>query len=312
MRKLFNFFHYLMVPREDNNYRAKALHADFLTAYLLIALGVALVFKNGVGGSTGNVLGFATDITIEKLFQLTNQERQKSGLPLLTYNEKLAEAARKKGADMFAKNYWAHYSPEGTAPWDFIHNAGYQYEYAGENLAKNFMFSQGVVDAWMNSPTHKENLLRKEYSDVGFAVVNGVLNGEETTLVVQEFGKPLATVAVNSKVSAEENTLPAAKPAEESVQKAPEQIVVNTAPAAGQEATVLANGISRPKINILPAYLNMNIVFFAFLLLTLAVDFYFAMKLKVVRVSGRNITHFMFIGFIFAGLLLITLKGAIL
>lgn len=311
MKKIFSFFHYLLIPQAKNNFRAKALHHDFLTIYLLVALVSAIMFKNTVTVG-GNVLGFATDVTIEKLFQLTNAERTKQGLSPLTYNDQLATAGQRKAADMFAKNYWAHYAPDGTAPWDFIKKAGYTYEYAGENLAKNFMFSQGVVDAWMNSTTHRENLLRKEYTDVGFAVVNGVLNGEETTLVVQEFGKPLSGLALTREVSAQEpqpviSQAPQAVPTTAAAQSE----VTQTIPT-GQTVNGLSGGASRPLINLMPAYVNLNLVFFAFLLLALLLDLYFAMKLKVIRVGGKNIAHFMFIGFIFAGLLLITLKGAIL
>src|SRR3972149_9762200 len=96
---------------------------------------------------------------------------------------------------MFQENYWSHYSPDGKTPWDVILGAGYKYEYAGENLAKNFLFSNGFVDAVMNSTTHRDNLLKKEYTEVGYAIVNGTLNGEQTTLVVQEFGKPMTSVS---------------------------------------------------------------------------------------------------------------------
>jgi len=146
---------------------------------LVITLGVSH-FQN----QNGSILGFATDISTQKLLTLTNEERAKDGLSELSYNLKLEEAAQKKAKDMFAKDYWSHYGPSGETPWDFILDSDYQYEYAGENLAKNFLFSGDVVNAWMNSETHRDNILRKEYSEVGFAIVNGVLNDEETTLVV--------------------------------------------------------------------------------------------------------------------------------
>ena len=49
------------------------------------------------------------------------------------------------------------------------------------------------MTAWMNSPTHRDNVLRKDFTEVGFAVVDGTLGGEQTTLVVQMFGKPSTT-----------------------------------------------------------------------------------------------------------------------
>jgi uncharacterized protein YkwD len=73
------------------------------------------------------------------------------------------------------------FSPDGTEPWDFILGEKYDYIYAGENLAKNFSTFDDVVEAWYNSPSHKENLLNKNYTEMGFAIVNGELNGYETT-----------------------------------------------------------------------------------------------------------------------------------
>ncbi len=302
MKKLTDFLHHLLIPKEENNYRAKALHTDFLTYYLFIALFLTFTFKQ-MGFS--NVLGFATDITVDKLYQLTNQQREKNNLPDLTYNDKLSAAAAKKAADMFANNYWAHYGPAGETPWDFILSSGYSYEYAGENLAKNFLFSQGVVDAWMNSSTHRDNILRQNYTEVGFAVVNGVLNGEQTTLVVQMFGKPqTSTIAKNVTNTKTDN-----------VQPTPTAAAVvplggtKVAPTGTQ--AVLARQIIQPKINLLGLTVNMNLIFLAFLMLALALDFYFAARFHVIRIGGKNLAHFIFIGFIVMGLLVFT-RGAIL
>src|SRR3989339_848370 len=107
MKKLLGFIHHLFIPHENNNFRAKSLHPDFLMMYLVFAL-VLTVFSKTSGV---DILGFATDVTAEKLYQLTNQE--------------------------------------------------------------------------------KENIINKNYTQVGYAIVNGVLNGEETTLVVQMFNKPI-------------------------------------------------------------------------------------------------------------------------
>ncbi|OGK28467.1 hypothetical protein A3C28_04100, partial [Candidatus Roizmanbacteria bacterium RIFCSPHIGHO2_02_FULL_39_9] len=194
MKSIRHFLGHLFTPKETNNFRARVLHAKFLTYYLIFFLVLGFGIKL-ISNHSGQVLGYATDITKEKLLELTNEVRIKNDAQRLNYNQQLELAAQKKAADMFAKNYWSHYSPEGKTPWDFILGAGYNYEFAGENLAKNFLFSQGVIDAWMNSPTHKENIVRRDYSQVGFAVVNGILNGEETTLVVQMFGKPLESTS---------------------------------------------------------------------------------------------------------------------
>lgn len=279
MEKIKTFIHHLFVPHEENNFRAKSLHTDFLTIYLVIAFLMMMVFKQNSG--LHNVLGFATDISIEKLNQLTNEQRQKNNLSPLSINTALTLAAQKKAENMFAENYWSHYSPGGKTPWDFILGAGYKYEYAGENLAKNFLFSNGVVDAWMNSTTHRDNLLKKEYTEVGYAIVNGTLNGEQTTLVVQEFGTPITSSFTPPPVQANEPV------------KNIEQIV-------SQKAV-------QPKVNSFNIPFNMNIIFMSFLIFALALDFYFASKFNVIRVGGKNTAHLLFIVFILIGLFMSTI-----
>ena len=100
---------------------------------------------------------------------------------------------------MFAKNYWAHVSPDGTTPWVFIKSAGYSYVYAGENLARGYNTSQDVVTAWMASPEHKQNMLSSNYQNVGFAIVTGNLTGEDTVLVVEMFGSTALAAAPSNQ-----------------------------------------------------------------------------------------------------------------
>jgi len=301
MEKVKSFFQHLFTPTEQNNYRAKSLHTDFLMAYLVIAFVMSFVFKK-IGYT--NILGFATDISVDKLYQLTNQEREKTGLTALAYNDKLSTAASLKAQDMFAKNYWAHFAPDGKTPWDFILNSGYQYEYAGENLAKNFLFSDGVVSTWMNSQTHRDNILKREYTEVGYAIVNGILNGEQTTLVVQMFGKPIVSPIAKQPT----NQQPAINLNQEV--KA-EEIPNKTKQKEEQKQLVLAQNNQKSTLNFPVFTYNINIIFFSFLLLALALDFYFAAKFHIIRVGGKNPAHFIFILFILIGLLIAS-RGAII
>src|SRR3989344_4532223 len=103
MEKVKNFIHHLFIPHEENNFRAKSLHTDFLTVYLVIAFLMMIFFKQG--NNLHNVLGFATDISIDKLYQLTNEQRQKNNLPSLVLSPTLSLAAQKKAENMFAENY---------------------------------------------------------------------------------------------------------------------------------------------------------------------------------------------------------------
>ena len=303
MKIVKSFLHHLFIPQEGNNYRAKALHIDFLTYYLLFALFLTFGFKI-LYARSGDILGFATDITIDKLYQLTNGIRQQYQLPNLTFNQQLASAAQKKASDMFAKNYWSHYGPDGASPWDFILSSGYRYGYAGENLAKNFLFSQGVVDAWMNSSSHRENILRKDYTEVGFALANGILNGEETTIVVQIFGKPLiAPIAEEHLTFKEPETRPNTVEAQSST--------TENKPIIQEQTAILAQKSPTQDKNVAQFTFNSSLIFLSFLILAIILDFYFASKFHIIRVTGKNMAHLIFIGFIFVGLLLLT-KGSVL
>jgi len=151
--------------------------------FILLQVGFSIV-----GYARPGTLGITSSIDQKKLIELTNKEREKKGFAPVSENEALDKAATAKAQNMFMENYWAHFAPSGKTPWDFILGSGYKFTYAGENLAKNFYNSDDVVAAWMASKTHKENLLNPKYKDIGIAVVDGVLNGQKTTLVVQEFG----------------------------------------------------------------------------------------------------------------------------
>lgn len=120
-----------------------------------------------------------------KVLQLINAERKKEKLPPLMMNNRLTSASFKKAQDMHDKNYWSHFAPDGTSPWYFIQQAGFNYNYAGENLAKNFICSEDMVQAWMNSPTHRENIMRKEFNEIGITVGS---TQEGRPLIVTMFG----------------------------------------------------------------------------------------------------------------------------
>jgi hypothetical protein len=182
-------FKHHFVPHKEKKVRASLLnHKAFHLYSLLFILFLGLV--NLSKSVAPGILGYSSEITVRQLLENTNQIRESSNKKPLILSEKLSKAAEEKAKYMFEKNFWAHTSPDGVEPWVFILDQGYDYSYAGENLARNFYYSNEVVDAWMKSPTHKENLLSSNYDEVGFAVVNGVLDGYETTLVVQMFGRP--------------------------------------------------------------------------------------------------------------------------
>ena len=154
---------------------------------------------------------FFADITKNSLEILANQTRQSLGLGVLTDNPQLDQAAREKAEDMVKNGYFAHTSPTGITPWHWFKSAGYTYKYAGENLAIGFFDSTEVFNAWMNSPSHKENLLNPNYKEVGTAVLGG-FGGNNTIVVVQLFGSQLPAKASSAAQVAKNTTQPATKP----------------------------------------------------------------------------------------------------
>lgn len=286
------FLRHLFVPHESNNHRSRVLHHDSLLL-MITFLVAALIVIQGAQKQYPAVLGDATSITVAQLLEYTNLEREANGLPPLALNSDLTHAAQMKANDMFAKHYWAHDSPNGTTPWYWIRQAGYNYLYAGENLAQGFDSSSSVVTAWMNSPEHRANMLSPNYTDIGFAVETGTLTGTETTLVVQEFGSPYnpnGTVAVNvgpspTPISAEELGavgLPSGSPSANVVG------TTNGTQPSPQTSLINADTLKR----------NISFAIIGFFLMILAIDAIVVERKKIVRVFSHNVDHMLFLLFI--------------
>ncbi|MEA3357695.1 MAG: CAP domain-containing protein [Patescibacteria group bacterium] len=171
-----------VIPTYTNSFFPYLLRKPALVAYTLVVLVV-----NVMGGVVGTSV-IASTVSASTLVMLANQERTAVGLSELKVNPQLVSAAYAKAENIFELQYWAHYGPNGESPWDFILGSGYDYVYAGENLAKGFNTSEGIHSAWIASKTHRENIMNSKYRDVGIAVVPGELNGVSVMLVVQMFG----------------------------------------------------------------------------------------------------------------------------
>ena len=128
------------------------------------------------------------------LVDFANQDRTELALTELKVNPVLVAAAQAKADDMAAKSYFAHQSPEGFDSWHWFKEVGYDYKYAGENLAVNFSDSGDVEEAWMASPSHRENIVNPKYTEIGIAVATGTYQGRSTVFAVQMFGMPRAEV----------------------------------------------------------------------------------------------------------------------
>lgn len=162
----------------------KPLKKYLSVAFLIIISSLVLSiipFQETYALSTGQVLSYH------------NNERSAHGLPPLRTNSKLNIAAANKSYDMIMHDYFAHTSPRGLTPWYWIRNSGYQYKQAGENLAIDFYDASQLHRAWMNSPSHRANILNSNYIDVGISVRSGQYQGRQTTIVVVMFGNPTSS-----------------------------------------------------------------------------------------------------------------------
>jgi hypothetical protein len=128
-------------------------------------------------------------LTRETVIESTNAERQAHGLQPLTENELLNKIAEGRARDLLAKQYFDHVSPTGEQASDVAQHIGYAYKIIAENLAQGF-FPTGkkMVDGWMQSPSHRKNLLNPEVKEIGISILKGKMNGQETTVAVQILG----------------------------------------------------------------------------------------------------------------------------
>ncbi len=181
----------LLVPHTGNGYHPKL----FKRTAVIALLAAILLFEGAYVIDTEiaqDDTSFLASVLPGALLGLTNADREDNGVAPLVNDPLLAKAAQLKANDMAAKGYFAHTSPEGKSPWYWLDQVGYEYTYAGENLAVNFDDSSEVEEAWMNSPTHRANIVKPQYTRVGYAVAKGIYKGEETVFVVQEFAaKPM-------------------------------------------------------------------------------------------------------------------------
>ena len=191
---MFSWLKKHFIPHEGNEHRPHILRDDSTRNIVAIILlleiftfFVPILAHINTSGNMATVLPAVLD-------DLTNQERQIQKLPVLSINPLLNKAAEMKAQDMATKGYFAHTSPDGKTPWYWLEQVGYSYQYAGENLAINFSDSKDVTLAWMESPTHKANIVKGNYTEIGTGVASGLYNGQQTIFVAQVYANPLPKI----------------------------------------------------------------------------------------------------------------------
>lgn len=281
------WIHHLFVPHELNNHRAGLLAHKSIFYFILLFFIGQFAFQITTKHFS-DILGTSTNISSQVMLLLINQDRQTYKLLPLALNENLSQAALLKAQDMLDRNYWAHSAPDGTNPWVFIQKAGYKYTYAGENLARGFTKSEDVVRAWMKSPTHRTNILSPNYQDVGFAVVEGKLLGERTTLIVEMFGgKNTAAIAKQENPS--------------TLAQQPFSQLQSSTLSFQTESLIHSPFLTR----------TISLLILAIFIFALILDMIIIERKKIIRFLGHNLDHTIFLGAILIFVVVFS-KGAVL
>ncbi len=177
MSRIANFF----IASEENNYCPPVLSFKAFLIYSLTLLLLRILLGTLPASSAG--------VESETLMTLINQERISRNLATLTTSLPLLDAAREKSQDMIDRDYFAHIDPDGNYVWARIIKHGYTpYRILGENLALDFATSEGMVKAWIDSPTHRANLLHPDFIDQGLGALYGDYQGRYTNLTASLFG----------------------------------------------------------------------------------------------------------------------------
>lgn len=124
---------------------------------------------------------------IQQVLDLVNQERAKAGVSPLKLSTSLDSMAKVKAEDMRDNNYFSHTSPSYGSPFDMMKKFGISFSTAGENIAAGQQSASDVMNSWMNSPGHRQNILNPSYTEIGIGVAKG---GSYGTYWVQDFIRP--------------------------------------------------------------------------------------------------------------------------
>ncbi len=257
----------LFIPTPENSYAPQSLQkAAVVGMFALVLISFTVTNLQSLLWMTSDWM--VSTILPAVIVTETNKERASDALPPLTRNATLDAAAKLKAEHMAKNEYFAHYSPDGVSPWYWFSQAGYNFVHAGENLAIHFTDSSEVVEAWMNSPTHRANIMNGNYQEIGIGTAAGEYEGYPTIYVVQLFGTKGAVagasetpVSPTAPATATPASTATAEPAEEIVESQPAVVdtemvreEVSVAVTDSTEAPVLASEVSvSEEVTIVPA-----------------------------------------------------------
>ncbi len=195
MKGLKQWFKKYFIPHEGNEHKPHFLRHNSMMMFFALVILIEVGFITQIF-FVFNKTDFLASVLPGVLTNLTNDERAQNDAPPLVESALLDQAAQLKANDMATLGYFAHTSPEGKTPWYWFDQVGYHFTEAGENLAVNFFESEDVANAWMNSPTHRANIVKKDYKEIGIGVASGMYQGRHTVFVAQLFGTPVLAAPI--------------------------------------------------------------------------------------------------------------------
>jgi len=193
----------LIFPNHKNGYKAHLIKVPALIFFAIFLVLFNLTSKSSISAQDYTKIINAENLTLEH-----NKVRTQNNLFSLKLNPILSASAQNKAQKMLETNCWSHYCPPGKDPWDFFDESGYIYVYAGENLAEGFNSLEVLMNAWMNSKTHRDNILKSEFQEVGFGLVSGDYQNKNSNLiVVVHFGTQAQLISATQNSANNQNAI---------------------------------------------------------------------------------------------------------
>ena len=242
-------------PKHHSKSAALKIYWPYIPMILLLIGGLFLNVWQPLQSNRTATLAYATEMSRGGLLSGTNSQRSSNGQSGLSLNGQLNAAAQAKAQDMVNRDYWSHNTPDGQQPWIFIDAQGYNYQKAGENLAYGFSTSNETIIGWMNSPSHRANLLDSAFTEVGFGFANSanfVGTGEETVVVAMyanPVNQPAPAPAPAPTPAPTPTSQPQTMPSTVESTPAPEPVVEEPEPPVTEEEIVIVQDTVTPVEN---------------------------------------------------------------
>ena len=278
-KNLKDFF----IPNEGNGHKPHSLRPKSLAAYLIVAIAIKLLGTGFLFFVYPNKAEMSR-IVSDEVITLVNKERKENGLNKLRVDPVLSKIALLKGEDMLRRGYFAHDTPDGRRPWEWIAKEEYNYVYAGENLAMDFSSAELIHKAFMKSPKHRKNILNDKYLDIGVAVVSGEILGHESDILIQFFGRKRSDAYVLQKPALQRTEIPSRVASDMGAQNEKTQNRQNILGGESSEEIIVVNNTEASNGSKIVNFsiFWMNVAFIAFLIfITLALLINIVVRFKI-------------------------------